>query len=304
MMTIEQMVKAFEDRGFKVRKYWNQHGHGSYEFTIIKNDVYVGGRYEWHPELSPDVIAAYQRNFFNELLEKWNKEHDRYCREQIAKGLTEGITNTDPELKQYAKQILNSIYGVNTMTEMLYRRDELRMKTITTKPTIKDVIFNNPATIVFWSDGTKTVVKCQDGDIYDPEKGLAMAISKKFLGNKGNYCNEINKWMDKYTEKIADEINPFEFAWTSIQKSVMDSWNKINSSKATETQPVTTDDSKKQKILATMEFEVDISNLDPEYTNVMEQAKNIARNELRDLMLSKEINADNFNYEIVITNKE
>lgn len=26
---------------------------------------------------------------------------------------------------------------------------------------IKNVIFNDPATIVFWKDGTKTVVKCQ-----------------------------------------------------------------------------------------------------------------------------------------------
>jgi hypothetical protein len=60
---------------------------------------------------------------------------------------------------------------------------------------IKNVIFNDPATIVFWTDGTKTVVKCQDGDEFDPEKGLAMAISKKSLGNKGNYCNELKKWL-------------------------------------------------------------------------------------------------------------
>lgn len=34
-----------------------------------------------------------------------------------------------------------------------------------------NVIFNGPATIVFWNDGTKTVVKCSDGDEYDPESG-------------------------------------------------------------------------------------------------------------------------------------
>ena len=64
-------------------------------------------------------------------------------------------------------------------------------------PKIKDVIFNDPATIVFWVDGTKTVVQCQDDDIFDPEKGLAMAITKKALGNKGNYCNELRKWLPK-----------------------------------------------------------------------------------------------------------
>lgn len=61
--------------------------------------------------------------------------------------------------------------------------------------TVKNVIFNNPATIVLWSDGTKTVVKCQEGDVYDPEKGLAMAISKKALGNKGNFNNVFKKWL-------------------------------------------------------------------------------------------------------------
>ena len=71
----------------------------------------------------------------------------------------------------------------------------------TTKlPEIKDVIFNEPATIVMWSDGTKTVVKCQEGEGYDPEKGMAMAISKKALGNKGNYCEVFKKWLPEEEE--------------------------------------------------------------------------------------------------------
>lgn len=73
-------------------------------------------------------------------------------------------------------------------------------------PKIKNVIFNDPATIVFWGDGTKTVVKCQDDDWYDPEKGLAMAISKKALGNKGNYCNEIKKWLPKEEASDVQEL--------------------------------------------------------------------------------------------------
>lgn len=61
-------------------------------------------------------------------------------------------------------------------------------------PKINDVIFNNPATIVKWSDGTKTVVKCQKGDTYSKEYGLAMAITKKVYGNKGNYNKIFEKW--------------------------------------------------------------------------------------------------------------
>lgn len=64
-------------------------------------------------------------------------------------------------------------------------------------PPIKRVIFNDPATIVLWGDNTKTVVKCQEGDTYDPEKGLYAAMVKKALGNKSNFNNVINKWLPK-----------------------------------------------------------------------------------------------------------
>ena len=80
--------------------------------------------------------------------------------------------------------------------------------TNTTKlPEIKDVIFNEPATIVMWSDGTKTVVKCQEGEGYDPEKGMAMAIAKKALGNKGNYCEVFKKWLPEEEEVNDDRVS-------------------------------------------------------------------------------------------------
>lgn len=67
---------------------------------------------------------------------------------------------------------------------------------------IKKVIFNDPATIVLWSDGTKTVVKAVN-EPFDPEKGLAMAISKYFFDNKGYYCDVFRKWLpeEKQEEK-------------------------------------------------------------------------------------------------------
>ena len=63
------------------------------------------------------------------------------------------------------------------------------------KNNIKDVIFNEPATIVFWKNGDKTVVKCQDGDTYSKELGMAMCIIKGLSGNKGNYNDIFNKWI-------------------------------------------------------------------------------------------------------------
>ena len=66
---------------------------------------------------------------------------------------------------------------------------------------ITKVIFNPPATIVFWSDNTKTVVKCGKNDTFDHEKGLAMAICKKSYGNKGNYYNIFKKWIKDGDDK-------------------------------------------------------------------------------------------------------
>lgn len=62
---------------------------------------------------------------------------------------------------------------------------------------IKDVIFAPPATIVYWSDGSKTVVKCSEKDVFDPEKGLAMAVAKRCGGNNGSYYKEIRNWVEK-----------------------------------------------------------------------------------------------------------
>ena len=59
-------------------------------------------------------------------------------------------------------------------------------------PDIKYVIFNDPATIVFWSDGTKTVVKANN-ESFDEEKGMAMAISKRAFGNTSKYFDYIKK---------------------------------------------------------------------------------------------------------------
>ena len=80
--------------------------------------------------------------------------------------------------------------------------------------TITNVIFNPPATIVFWSDNTKTVVKCDTNlEAYDPEKGIAMAISRKMLtDNKRDYYNVFKHWLKKWgkQKELIDEIDHAE----------------------------------------------------------------------------------------------
>ena len=50
-------------------------------------------------------------------------------------------------------------------------------------PDVDRIIFNPPATIVFWEDGTKTVVKCIEGQPYEKYAGFAMACMKKMFGS-------------------------------------------------------------------------------------------------------------------------
>lgn len=57
---------------------------------------------------------------------------------------------------------------------------------------IKHVIFNEDRTIIVWKDGTKTMVKCSDGDVYSKEGGFAIAICEALIG-KQKFKNLFNK---------------------------------------------------------------------------------------------------------------
>lgn len=90
--------------------------------------------------------------------------------------------------------------------------------TAATKLSIKKIIFNGPATIVFWTDGTKTVVKCnkETEELDDREKAIFAACAKKLLGtNKtgSNYldfirpaCEEaLQSWHDRVIDDKKEE---------------------------------------------------------------------------------------------------
>ena len=109
----------------------------------------------------------------------------------------ETIKDVYDTLTDKQKDVLNYLVGCVALEFEVEDEDMM--------PRIKKVIFNDPATIVFWKDGTKTVVKCGDGDIFDPEKGLAMAIAKKALGNKGHYFETVKKWTEGYSEENSSE---------------------------------------------------------------------------------------------------
>lgn len=84
-----------------------------------------------------------------------------------------------------------------------------------TPDSIKKVIYNDPATIIFWSDGTKTIVKCMEDEEYDPEKGFMAAVTKKVFGDKYGWvmrhqvkpAMEHEKKVDALMESISDTLH-------------------------------------------------------------------------------------------------
>ena len=66
---------------------------------------------------------------------------------------------------------------------------------------IKRVIFNKEklTTVVIWYDGQKTIVKCQEGDVWDEEKALALCYMKRVLGNRGSFNETLRKWTNTNT---------------------------------------------------------------------------------------------------------
>lgn len=117
---------------------------------------------------------------------------------ELERNINNRMNGEEKELETaLMRRMSNTIYGIYS--------NRVNCKGFGT-PQIKKLIFNPPATIVFWNDGTKTVVKCQNYEEFDPEKGLAMAFFKKMHGNKGHYFEEIKKWTEGYANSNGVEV--------------------------------------------------------------------------------------------------
>lgn len=101
-------------------------------------------------------------------------------------------------IPMYQAQLICELMGLSRSPSLLLKQTSSRC----ILNNIKDVIYNNPATIILWSDGTKTVVKCQPCDIYNPEIGLTMCVLKKLCCNKGNFNDIFNKWLPKEEKQL------------------------------------------------------------------------------------------------------
>ena len=97
-------------------------------------------------------------------------------------GLSDGLASCDP-----------------TIT---FSADTVRPRAVVTVTNSYDpikIIVNGPATIVFWQDGTKTVVKCTKGEKWDIYHAFSAALAKKVYGNNSR-IHKILKTKVKYEE--------------------------------------------------------------------------------------------------------
>lgn len=96
---------------------------------------------------------------------------------------------SDKELDDLKKKCVNTVaYTLNKVHQYCSSDYNYTIPINTKEWSIpKRVIFNPPATVVFWWDGTKTVVKCQGDEEFDEEVGLAMAIAQHLAGNRSKY---------------------------------------------------------------------------------------------------------------------
>lgn len=110
-------------------------------------------------------------------------------------------------------------------------KEELRKEILSKMATIKvaetknfyslnvsKIIFNPPATIVFWEDGTKTVVKCAAEDEFSEYYGFLAALGKKVYENN----NQIKKLIDKKAEWYENKKDEKDIPGVS-----MNSWGKV-----------------------------------------------------------------------------
>lgn len=195
-MTMERMVEYLENRGFKAEKRYIT-SKRIYVFRVFKNGVTVDSEFKYPEHCDGEERDCLQIAFLENLI----RNHSRALQSRAL----------NPEFVEYCRRDVEA-------TAALYNR---------MNPTIENVIFNPPATIVFWSDGTKTVVKDQ-GEVfgYDPEKGLAIAISKKMLGNNYSYYNVFAKWLKRYEKATVDKfVRSIPTPETAVS-SLVDKWKQ------------------------------------------------------------------------------
>ena len=101
-------------------------------------------------------------------------------------------------------------------------------------PDIDRVVFNDPATIVFWEDGTKTVVKCAKDQTFERYAGFIAACAKKMFGSTSRAkaimeeCayDQLPKVKKERAVGLREKVNPVDDAVGIDHETIMEAVNE------------------------------------------------------------------------------
>jgi hypothetical protein len=157
-----------------------------YEFGKLSNtSIYI---------LEKQILQVYIKDIFGHDI--WVKVDDLYA--SYPNGT---IIRPDTILKRHMDgNSFSKVDGLYEYAKEYLANDEKAVKTAMWKWKItpKKVIFNGPATIVMWEDGTKTIVKKSENDTDDREKAVMYAILKKEFGSRA----KMNRYLKQFLKEV------------------------------------------------------------------------------------------------------
>lgn len=90
-----------------------------------------------------------------------------------------------------------------------------KLPTINPRYIPEKIIYNNPATIVFWKDGTKTVVKKAPHEKFNTYHAFCAALAKKILGNNSRVNAIVKSGQYQTASKNPNFVRDEKGRWVS-----------------------------------------------------------------------------------------
>ncbi len=152
--------------------------------SFLENRIIYGTVFDYNTWTSVDISFAYDMRIVT---------HGRFCPRML--DLKNHVITG--EIKFYdmaeAVEISERILLKHTIDHPHHIQSTINLGTIS-EPVIKEVISNGPATIIFWNDGTKTIVKREIDDEDDLYDAVANALAKKIFGSTSKFHKIVNEW--------------------------------------------------------------------------------------------------------------
>lgn len=101
---------------------------------------------------------------------------------------------------QVIEQVTQSMEMREAIIHAIYENFK---KVIFNRQSIRNVVFGEKETVVYWNDDTETHVESAD-----MEAGLTKAILKKMCGNDERYRDIYREWIPGYNYESAEQLLP------------------------------------------------------------------------------------------------